>query len=60
MFDLLAKQQNYVNLELQVMSGGVGYYIGTTNSRESTEFYRSSFDASQALADHTFTQWIQP
>jgi hypothetical protein len=60
MLGLVAKQKCYVDLEIQVMSGGAGYYIGTDVSRESTEFYRSSFDAFQALADFSFTQWIQP
>lgn len=60
MFGLVAKQMSYIELEIQVMSGGVGYYIGTDVSRESREFYRSSFDAEQALADYSFTQWIQP
>lgn len=60
MFGLVAKQRNYVELEMQVMAGGAGYYIGTDVSRESREFFRSSFDAAQALADNSFTQWIQP
>lgn len=60
MLGLVAKQRNYIDLEMQVMAGGAGYYIGTEVSRESKEFYRSSFDAEQALADNSFTQWIQP
>jgi len=59
MFGLVAKQWCYVDLEIQVMAGGAGYYIGTPVSRESNEFYRSSFDASQALADNSFTQRTQ-
>jgi len=59
MIGQVAKQWCYVDLEVQVMTGGAGYYIGTTVSRESNEFYRSSFDAAQALADNSFTQRIQ-
>lgn len=60
MLGMVAKQRSYVDLEMQVMAGGAGYYIGTDVSRESKEFYRSSFDAAQALAEQSFTQWIQP
>lgn len=60
MFGFGIEQNGFADVELQVMSGGVGYYIGTPTSRESREFFRTSFDAFQALADNSFTQWIQP
>lgn len=59
MIGLVAKQWCYVDLEVQVMASGAGYYIGTAVSRESNEYYRSSFDAAQALGDNSFTQRIQ-
>lgn len=58
MIGLVAKHWCYVDLEIQVLSSGAGYYLGTTVSRESVEYCRSSYDAEQALADNSFTQRV--
>lgn len=61
MIGLLSKKWCDVELEVQVLRCGIGFFIGTCNesglvTRESAEYYRSSDGAAMDLANNSFVQ----
>lgn len=58
---LMAEKYLKLSLPLKVCRGGAGYYIGTFNqdgpiSRESVEYFKTRFEAEQALENGAWTQ----
>jgi hypothetical protein len=63
---LLAKRYCNLDLPLQVLESGAGYYIGTWSdedgpvSRESQEYYKNHAEAENALKMVNWTQRVRP